>query len=194
MSTRPKSIKAASKQAASPAARFDLSPILEAVRKRVPKSRSAEAEAFARGFYQRMTRDEFSQHPADAWAALAAGMLEFSAVRKPGKANVRLFNTTMKEHGWESPHTVLQILNDDMPFLVDSVTMALADMGIGVHVLGHPVVALARDKSGKLTGVGEGTSESYLHVEIDRQPQDALAKIEKRVRAVLSDVRAIVVD
>ena len=194
MSTRPKSIKAASKQAASPAARFDLSPILEAVRKRVPKSRSAEAEAFARGFYQRMTRDEFSQHPADAWAALAAGMLEFSAVRKPGKANVRLFNTTMKEHGWESPHTVLQILNDDMPFLVDSVTMALADMGIGVHVLGHPVVALTRDKAGKLTGVGEGTSESYLHVEIDRQPQDALAKIEKRVRAVLSDVRAIVVD
>ncbi|WP_343223396.1 NAD-glutamate dehydrogenase domain-containing protein [Lysobacter sp. KIS68-7] len=175
-------------------ARFDLTPVLEALRKRVPKSRAAEAEAFARGFYHRMTRDEFAEHPADAWAALAAGMLEFSETRKPGKANVRLFNTTMKEHGWESPHTVLQILNDDMPFLVDSVTMALADMGIGVHVLGHPVVPLARDKAGKLTGVGEGTNESYLHVEIDRQPQPALAKIEARMRAVLSDVRAIVVD
>lgn len=50
----------------------------------------------------------------------------------------------MKSHGWESSHTVLQVVNDDMPFLVDSVTMALADLGIGVHVLGHPVVAISR--------------------------------------------------
>jgi glutamate dehydrogenase len=38
---------------------------------------------------------------------------------------VRLFNSTIKSHGWESAHTVLQIANDDMPFLVDTVTMAL---------------------------------------------------------------------
>ena len=56
---------------------------------------------------------------------------------------MRLFNPTLKSHGWESPHTVLQIVNDDMPFLVDSVTMALAEQGIGVHVLGHPVVPFA---------------------------------------------------
>src|SRR4249919_1597843 len=210
MSTRPKSVKAAKKAtpakptiAKSPTnapgrdatvARFDLSPVLEALRKRVPKARAAEADAFARAFYARMTRDEYVEHGAEGWAALASGILDFAATRKAGKANVRLFNATCKEHGWESPHTVLQILNDDMPFLVDSVTMALADMGIGVHVLGHPVVPLARDKAGKLTGVGEGTNESYLHVEIDRQPQPMLAKIEARVRAVLADVRAIVVD
>jgi glutamate dehydrogenase len=51
---------------------------------------------------------------------------------------------------------VLQIANDDMPFLVDSVSMAMADMGIGVHVLGHPVVCISRDKSGRLVAVGEG--------------------------------------
>jgi glutamate dehydrogenase len=219
MSTRPKSVKAAGKKAAASSAksttakplakaatstaivgrdvsvaRFDLAPILEALRKRVPKARAAEAEAFARAFYARMTRDEYAEHGAEGWAALAAGMLDFSATRKAGKANVRLFNANCKEHGWESPHTVLQILNDDMPFLVDSVTMALADMGIGVHVLGHPVVLLQRDRAGKLTGVGEGTNESFIHIEIDRQPQAAMAKIEKRVQAVLSDVRAIVAD
>ncbi|BCT93993.1 glutamate dehydrogenase [Lysobacter helvus] len=210
MSTRPKSVQAAKKatsakttiaktQVATPGrdvavARFDLSPVLEAIRKRVPKARAAEAEAFARSFYARMTRDEYVEHGAEGWAALAAGILDFAATRKPGKANVRLFNTTMKDNGWESPHTVLQILNDDMPFLVDSVTMALAEMGIGVHVLGHPVVLLQRDRAGKLTGVGEGTNESFIHIEIDRQPQAAMAKIEKRVQAVLADVRAIVSD
>jgi glutamate dehydrogenase len=211
MSTRPKSIKPAAKKAANrPAAtaastkrvavpkhataRFDLSPILESLRKRVPRARAAEAEAFARGFYQRMTREEYQQHGPDGWAALAAGMLDFAGTRKANKANVRLFNTTMKEHGWESPHTVLQVVNDDMPFLVDSVTMALAEMGIGVHVLGHPVVPLARDRAGRLTGVGEGVIESFIHIEIDRQPQAAMAKIEARVREVLDDVRASVAD
>ena len=51
---------------------------------------------------------------------------------------------------------MLQIVNDDMPFLVDSVTMALSELGIGVHVLGHPVVRFQRDQAGNLDGVGEG--------------------------------------
>ncbi|MCC8363421.1 NAD-glutamate dehydrogenase [Lysobacter sp. A6] len=207
MSTRPKSIKAAPKKAApakssnTPSvarpragATFDLSPIFDALRKRLPKARAAEAEAFARSFYLRMTRDEYIEHGAEGWAALATGMLDLSATRKPRKANVRLFNTSMKADGWDSPHTVLQIVNDDMPFLVDSVTMALADMGINVHVLGHPVVAMTRDKAGKLIAVGEGTNESFLHIEIDRQAPEALPAIEKRVRAVLDDVRSIVID
>ena len=207
MSTRPKPVKVATKNAAparkSPtiaagartaSAAFDLSPVLDALRKRMPKSRAAEAEAFARHFYQRMTREEYAEHGADGWAALAAGMLEFAATRKARKANVRLFNATMKDAGWESPHTVLQILNDDMPFLVDSVTMALADMGINVHVLGHPVVPLTRDKAGRLTTVGEGENESFIHIEIDRQTTEGMAAVEKRVRGVLDDVRAIVAD
>ncbi|NUS60468.1 MAG: NAD-glutamate dehydrogenase, partial [Lysobacter sp.] len=207
MSTRPKSIKAAPKKAASPqstapvaarsragVATFDLSPIFEALRKRLPKARAAEAEAFARSFYLRMTRDEYIEHGAEGWAALATGILELAATRKPRKANVRLFNTSLKADGWDSPHTVLQIVNDDMPFLVDSVTMALADLGINVHVLGHPVVPMTRDKAGKLIAVGEGTNESFLHIEIDRQAPEALPAIEKRVRAVLDDVRSIVGD
>ncbi len=47
--------------------------------------------------------------------------------------NVRVFNPTLKSHGYESPHTLLQIVNDDMPFLVDSVSMTLADLGIGAR-------------------------------------------------------------
>ena len=80
MSTRPKSIKAAPKTAATKkapmskgndkpvaakSARFDLSPILEALRKRVPKARAAEAEAFARGFYKRMLEEIAQQKTLD---------------------------------------------------------------------------------------------------------------------------------
>ena len=175
-------------------ARASIDPILSAVRKQVPKAAQQEAAAFAGAFYRRMDGDEYAQHGPDGWAALALGVLEFARRRRPGTACVRLFNPTLREHGWESPHTVVQVVNDDMPFLVDSVTMAMAEQGIGVHVLGHPVLKLARDKAGKLTAVGEGAPESFMHLEIDRQPQEAMDGIRDRIEQVLADVRAIVAD
>ncbi|GAB3351589.1 NAD-glutamate dehydrogenase [Lysobacter tyrosinilyticus] len=208
MSTARKAPKAAAKTAAKTADKgtvakpapatesqaVSLEPILAAMRKRLPKARHAEGEAFINAFYRRMSDDELPQHSADGWAALAVDFLDFARARKPGTALVRLFNSSIKSHGWESAHTVLQIANDDMPFLVDTVTMALAEQGIGVHVLGHPVVTFKRDKAGKLLAVGEGTSESLMHLEIDRQSADEMPKVQKAVEAVLADVRAIVRD
>lgn len=185
---------AAAKTAGATKQAFSLDPILSAIRKRVSGKSQAETQAFAEAFYMRMEEDEYPHHGADAWAAIALNTLEFARNRKPGTANVRVFNASTKGQGWESPHTVLQIVNDDMPFLVDSVSMALADMGVGVHVLGHPLVRFTRDKAGKITAVGEGKPESLMLLEIDRQPADQMAAIEKRVRGVLDEVRAIVRD
>ncbi|MCM2335893.1 MAG: NAD-glutamate dehydrogenase [Pseudomonas sp.] len=188
--------KRATTSAPAEAARdtVSLAPILAAVRARLPKSRHAEGEAFVHAFYKRMSGDELPQHSAEGWAALAADFLDFARQRKAATALVRLFNPGLKSHGWESAHTVLQIANDDMPFLVDSVTMALAEMGIGVHVLGHPVVRFQRDKAGRLTGVGEGQPESLMHLEIDRQAPESMAAVQQAVEGVLADVRASVAD
>ncbi|WP_298575284.1 NAD-glutamate dehydrogenase domain-containing protein [uncultured Luteimonas sp.] len=171
-----------------------LEPILDAIRKRTGRAGGEDASAFAGAFYRRMTEDELPVHDAEGWAALADDLLAFAHRRKPGTALVRLFNPARDSHGWESPRTVLQIVNDDMPFLVDSVTMALADAGVGVHVLGHPVIQIARDKAGRLVGVGEGETESVMHLEIDRQTAEGMAAIEATVNQVLDDVRAIVRD
>lgn len=168
--------------------------ILSALAEQLPAPERAEAEAFARAFYRRMDAEEYALHPAADWAALARDMLAFVRSRRRGAAKVRLFNPTRAAHGWESPHTVLQIANDDMPFLVDSVSMALAERGIGVHVLGHPVMRLQRDKGGRLQAVGEGAPESLMHLELDRQPASALPALKAAIEAVLADVRAIVED
>jgi glutamate dehydrogenase len=176
-----------------------LDPIIAALRKRVPKAQQAQAEAFARAFYRRMSAGEMAQHGAEGWAALANDFLELASKRKAGTAEVRVFNASQQRNGWESPHTMVQIVNDDMPFLVDSVTMALAEQGIGVHVLGHPVVPIQRDRSGKLVAVGDdardkGKGESLMHLEIDRQTAAAMPGIERAIHVVLDDVRAIVDD
>ncbi len=183
---------AAGKQESADATPLD--PILDAIRERAGKRDQDAASAFASAFYQRMTEDELPLHGAEGWAALANDFLDYARSRKPGTPSVRLFNPTLAKHGWESPHTVLQIVNDDMPFLVDSVKMALAERGIGVHVLGHPVVRIVRDRSGKLTAVGEGEIESMMHLEIDRQSAADAAGIERAIREVLADVRSIVRD
>ena len=171
-----------------------LAPIFSAIRALAGKEGQEDANLFAKAFYHRLTEDELPLHTPEAWAALANDFLDFARKRKPGTAIVRLFNPAMKTHGWESSHTVLQVVNDDMPFLVDSVTMALADLGIGVHVLGHPVVAISRGRGGKLEAVGEGEPESLIHMEIDRQSGDALKGIQEAVSSVLDDVRLAVTD
>lgn len=173
---------------------FSLQPIHDALKARLPAAKREQARLFAEAFYRRMEQDEYPHHTPEGWAAMATDMLEFARVRKPGTANVRVFNATAKANGWESPHSVLQIVNDDMPFLVDSVSMALAAMGVGVHVLGHPVVRFERDKAGKITAVGEGKAESLMLLEIDRQPADAMPRITAQVQAVLDEVRQIVRD
>ena len=199
MSTKPKAAtaKSTASQIIAPTASHGavcLDPIIAAMRQRLPKARHAEGEAFASAFYKRMSEEDLPKHSPEGWAALATDFLDFARARKTGSALVRLFNPSLKSHGWESAHTVLQIANDDMPFLVDTVTMALAEKDIGVHVLAHPVVTFRRDKAGKLVGVGEGVPESLMHLEIDRQPAEAMPQIQQAVQAVLGDVRAIVRD
>lgn len=192
--SNPKTTPARRKQAAEEGGLLE--PVYAAVRKQAGKGRQDDAVAFAQAFYQRMGEDELPMHSADGWAALANDFLDFARVRKHGSANVRLFNPNRKQHGWETSHTVLQIINDDMPFLVDSVTMALAERGIGVHVLGHPVVRIGRDRSGKLTEVcgDQGGAESMMHLEIDRQSPEDVKRIEAEIRTVLDEVRGVVRD
>ncbi|MDB6164093.1 MAG: NAD-glutamate dehydrogenase [Xanthomonadaceae bacterium] len=190
--TKSSAIAVASETAAPASAHLDR--IFEALRSRVPMEQQAQAEAFAKAFYRRMSAEEYALHGPDAWAALAAEFLDLARRCKPGATEVRVFNANLKQHGLESPHTMIQIVNDDMPFLVDSVTMALADLGIGVHVLGHPVVRFERDAAGNITSIGQGAAESLIHLEIDRQAAEAMPAIEQAIRHVLADVRMIFVD
>src|SRR3546814_6060056 len=71
------------------------------------------------------------------WSSDVCSSDLFARERTAGEVHIRVFNPNLEAHGWDSPHTALQIVNDDMPFLVDSVTMALAQAGASIYVLGH---------------------------------------------------------
>ncbi|HLG47110.1 MAG TPA: NAD-glutamate dehydrogenase [Reyranella sp.] len=167
----------------------------------------AEAQAFARGLYERVAAKDLAGATAEQRAAAARSLLAFARRRLPGVAKVRVFNPAPDEHGaehgFESAHTIVQIVNDDMPFLVDSITNELNRRELAIHLLAHPVFAVRRDVDGDLQSItepeGPAPSESMMQIEIDRladaaQRDDlaaALGRVLAEVRHAVGDWRAM---
>ena len=177
--------------------------VCDLVRERMPDDQAAQAEEFVRQYYRRApAADILARDPLDLYGA-AIAQLNFARRRRPGTAKVRAYNPTFEQHGWRSPHTALEIVVDDMPFIVDSVSMELSRLESGIHLNVHPVVRVRRGNDGELLEVvsagaapqdGE-TLESFEHVEVDRQGEPAeLEALAQRVREVLAKVRAAVED
>jgi glutamate dehydrogenase len=122
--------------------------------------------------------------------------------RAPGEAKVNVYNPDRGRDGWQSPYTVLEIISDDMPFIVDSVTMELSRQGYAIELIVHPVMRVVRDGDGQLIEVlGPGAAapefvtESVIHAEVARQSDpDRLAVLHAGVEVVLEEVRAAVED
>jgi glutamate dehydrogenase len=116
--------------------------------------------------------------------------------RPQGRAKVRVFTPTVEEYGWDPGHTVVQVVTDDMPFLVDSVTMELTRHQLTTHLIVHPLLGVDRDVAGHLKAFrhkhdSDGdVDESWIHIEVDRTSDRAvLDALESDLLRVLLDVR-----
>ncbi|MFK4870154.1 NAD-glutamate dehydrogenase [Streptomyces sp. CSMPJR101] len=148
--------------------------------------------------------DLLDRDPVDVFGA-AFSHYRLAENRPQGTANVRVHTPTVEENGWTCSHSVVEVVTDDMPFLVDSVTNELTRQGRGIHVVIHPQVTVRRDLTGKLIEVLPSAPagdlphdthiESWIHVEIDRETDRGdLKQITADLLRVLSDVREAVED
>ena len=158
-------------------------------------ARLNEAQVFCEAFFARIGGGDAHLHTPLQWAALVGSLLEFMQQRRGGHASVRVLNAADGHAG----RSLLQIVTDDMPFLVDTVSM-IVSAKLQIHAVIHPVLKVARDASGKLLGLGgdagdAGGAESLMHFEVDRVADAAeQAQLEAQVAAALDDVRAAVGD
>ena len=162
--------------------------------------------ALLRRYYRHVAgEDVLGRKPEDLLAA-ALEHRKLAAHRPQGTVTVRV-TTPPDETDSRTlpPPSVVEIVCDDMPFIVDSVTAELSRRGRAIHLVIHPLVVVRRDVMGELLEVcdassaeraGEGALvESWMRVEVDRVPDETTAReLAKDLERVLRDVREAVED
>ncbi|MDT0301630.1 NAD-glutamate dehydrogenase [Streptomonospora wellingtoniae] len=153
-------------------------------------------------YYRHVATEELQERDPAEVCGPAASHLEFAQQRPRGRAKVRVYTPMRERDGWETGHSVVEIVTDDAPFLVDSVTMELGRRGIGYDLLIHPQLKVARDVAGELLAVEPAPDadtgglvpfrESWMHLEIDRRGDPTAHKeLAADLERVLADVHGV---
>ncbi len=161
---------------------------------------SKEEQAFTKQFFAKLPVSELSRLAESHAAGIAGSAFRFMQERERNKPKIRLFRPTKAEHGYDSHRPVIELINDDKPFLIDSLTAELSQNGFTIFETIHPIFFASRDERGRLKTLhGEATpgatKESFIHFEISELPEDITAEvIIGRLQRVLEFVSLAVSD
>ncbi|HEY0470612.1 MAG TPA: NAD-glutamate dehydrogenase domain-containing protein, partial [Kribbella sp.] len=165
---------------------------------------AGKLKTFLERYYRYVAAEDVAERqPTDCLGA-AKHHYRSASLRPQGTAKVQVFTPTVEEHGWSADgRTVVEIVVDDMPFLVDSATMVITEQGLEMQLLVHPQFVVRRDVTGALQEVLDDEAptdehdlvrESWMHLEIERIPAARHRDLEKALQRVLNDVREAVED
>lgn len=176
--------------------------VFSLIRKKVDASQAPLVEKLAQIIYQNMHQDDFqSRHDGDLYGAVLSLWNQLSALKK-GESFIRVFNPQQKKHGWQSSHTIIEIIQPDIPFMVDSISMLLKKEQLTAHLMLHNPMSLQRGKHDQINdiryiGHSEHVAEgvAVFLIEINRQNDDVLNRqLERNIRKVLDDIQTVVAD
>jgi glutamate dehydrogenase len=176
--------------------------LTESVGERLEHEPPAAYREFVRQYYHWVPAKDLADRRPEDLAGAIVSHWRIACERERGEVKVNVYNPDLAGDHWESPYTAIDIVSDDMPFLVDSVTMELARQGYGIELIVHPVMRVVRDGAGVLREVlASGAAsfgwqtESVIHVEVARQAaSERLAVLHSGIEVVLEEVRAAVED
>ena len=154
--------------------------------------------AFVRLFLGSIASEDLAPLSAASAAVLAQGAWNHAFVRHRGMADVRVFNPDLPDLAV----TVIEAVNDDMAFLFDSLAGALADRGLHLKLVAHPILHVERDADGNVIGLEESIAEgakkpaadnreSLIHMHVAAMGEAERAQLKSAIEEVLADVRAV---
>ncbi|MBT8069796.1 MAG: NAD-glutamate dehydrogenase, partial [Gammaproteobacteria bacterium] len=120
------------------------------LKSRLSPESAEQAILFSDIFFRRVPYAGLGQESPQVAAAMLVSQLDFLQLREQGGVLIRVFNPGHDRDGWECQHTVVELANDDMPFLVDTSSMVMQELNLGVHLIVHPVLNVERDTEGRL--------------------------------------------
>ena len=176
--------------------------LVDMLEKRLPEQEIGCATRFAEQYYVRTASSDLLNLAIDDLYGAVLSHWHLARCRKSGKPLVRIYNPLFEEHGWQSTHTVIEVIVDDIPFLVDSLSMTLIHLGINIHFTLYPVIPVRRDSTGNLldvltadTGADDLVNEAFIRFEVDRQNDPGIfSTLQKKILRVLMDVSQVVND
>lgn len=159
---------------------------------------------FVKQYYSNVAIEDLVKRPIDTnlYGAMFAHW-QLLEQRMPGKGKLRIYNPNYELHGWQSPHTIVELVTDDMPFLVDSMRMEIIRAGFNIHFTIHlGNLKVCRDAQGDVTEIlpvnstaNDCSAEAVVYMEIDRESDAAvLETLQANLMRVLADVRVAVED
>lgn len=168
-----------------------------------PKDKSAIVEKFVNKFYGTMEKNDLqSRNDSDLYGSAISLWNALNELTSSEKQHIKVYNPELAKHGWQSTHTIIEIILEDLPFLVDSIRMALSRMHVSSHLFLHQPLHIQRGHDHKIINIfepGEKVSESKLEtvmlIEIDRQTKDEEIKnLTRELMSVIKEVEMIVYD
>ncbi len=162
------------------------------------KKKDEKLLAFARVFLARGVADDMAAIETAALAQLVRHAYKFASDRRPGRPKIEI----RQDDALGAGSTVIEIINDDMPFLVDSVLGLLNERGLEIDLVLHPLITVERNNKGGLKAIlpdeerhADGAAvESFIHLHVRRLEADMVAGLKDELVAVLKDVRTAVLD
>ncbi len=159
-------------------------------------------DKFAKTLYSNMSKEDLAKRNDSDLYGAALSLWNSLESHQSDDAFIRVFNPELANHGWQSSHTIVEIIAKDMPFLVDSVRMALAREHIASHLLLHSPLKINRSKDGSIAALSglkteqeSDSTKTVFFIEIDRQSDEQVVEsIKAELESVLKDVSVAVQD
>jgi len=173
-----------------------LEKVITLLNKKLSKSQAELVTKFSKHFYNSVSESDLIDRNSEELYASILSLWNFSQGQiSPENGKIRVANPTIGEDGWQSKHTVIELLHVDMPFLIDSIRMELNRMGLNSHLMIHVSYHFTRDKNGKITDLEvlhedkEVITETPMYIEVDRQTNpDDLELLRENLQRILNDV------
>ena len=164
---------------------------------RVPERDQRPLIDFMQQYYRVSPLEELAERSLDNLYGATLSCWEHLQEWDGSSQKVHVFNPDLERHGWHCGHTVIQILHQDMPFLVDSVRMELNRRGLSIHIVHSGVIRVERDGNhARIASASDGGGrEALIYIEVDRHSNpEELKGVEQELAEVLAQVRAAVED
>ncbi|OMH32848.1 NAD-glutamate dehydrogenase [Motiliproteus sp. MSK22-1] len=179
-----------------------LSKLEEELNRQLAAKQAKQVLDFARLHYGSSSGEEIAGRRLDELYGATMECWHFFQHLAPDQPKVKVFNPDFEENGWQSTHTVIVILQTDMPFLIDSVRMEVNRRELTIHSIHNSIMAVKRDPKGNLQEVtlSEGTEEevpreSIIYLEVDRHTDPTQLKDLRRTLVdILNEVTLVTSD